>query len=346
MPQGPLKIAADQTNEGLLDQIRSLVDCEPGERLDALVCAGVPEIPATHVVLTGSIDDALDAWDLQAPAQSLGGALWVGSSQESAPTIAAWVALRVQTPTTPLSDLTDSNQRALRWSVAAGAHVQRHHAGTAEVSEDEIRAWLDEQPEVRELGQSIERLNADTADATLEAAQRFRGAIAELDSLASLPVVGSSASFDAALAEQLRVVQLSGLRRWRAGKARAQSCKATVSSARELAADRLRQLIEARRVEMTQQRQQDVTDSATQEWVHEVAGALDALTLPVEPSFEKSPRSWTDQATVPRRYILVNPAQAGLFESSDIQVRELDSVRQDSALCLLVQSGFSLPALR
>ncbi len=346
MPQGPLKIAADQTNVGLLDEIGTLVHCEPGDRLDALVCSGVPEAPATHVVVTGLIDDALDTWDVQAPAQTLGGALWVAPGQEPAPTIAAWVALRVQTPTTPLSDLTDNNQRALRWSVAAGAHVRRHDAGTTDVSEEEIRAWLDEQPEVRDLGQSIERLGADSADGTLKAAQRFRSAVSSLDTLATLPPASSSATFEAALAEQLRVVQLSGLRKWRAGKARAESSAATVSAAREFAADRLRQLIEARRAELTKRRQQDEADAAVQEWLQAVTDAVGALRLPVEPAFDLSPRSWTDQAPQPRRYILVNPAQADLFDNSDTQVRVLDAVREDSALCLLVQSGFSLPALR
>jgi hypothetical protein len=349
MPHGPLKIAADRANAGLLDEVRALVATESSDRgrPDAYVCRGAPTTDATHVVVTGLLDDAVDQWDAAVPVQSLAGALWIPPGQDAGPAVAAWAALRMQTPTTPLSDLTDNNQRALRWSVAAATHVEHHTPGDAQIDEAEIRTWLEEQPQVRELGQAVDRLGADNAEAALAGAERFREALAGLDELGAMPPASPPATFEAALAEQLRQVQLSGLRRWRTSKARERSCQECASAGRELAADRLRQLIEVRRGELAAQRRKELSHSATQQWLDSAVSALAALTLPAQPDFDKSPRSWTEDAPQPRRYILVHPEQSAVFAgAAGVQVRALDAVLPNTALCLLVQSGFSLPALR
>ncbi|MCU0278271.1 MAG: hypothetical protein MUE31_05195 [Candidatus Nanopelagicales bacterium] len=349
MPHGPLKIAADPANAGLLDEVRALVQTEasPEGRPDAYLCRGVPGHDAAHIVVVAELDDAVDQWDAAVPVQSLAGALWIPPGQDAAAAVAAWAALRMQTPTTPLSDLTDNNQRALRWSVAAATHVEHHTPGDEQIDEAEIRAWLEEQPQVRELGQAVDRLGADNAEAALAGAERFRAALASLDELGVMPPAPPQAAFEAALAEQLRQVQLSGLRRWRSSKARELSCRETATAGRELAADRLRQLIEVRRAELAAQRREEQSHSAAQQWLDTTVKALAELTLPVEPDFDKSPRSWTQDAPQPRRYILVNPEHSDAFASvAGVQVRALDVVLPDTALCLLVQSGFSLPALR
>ena len=113
-----VRISADTAN--------SAVGADLAERLSAKVTTGAADIalvsapptePATHVVVTGGISEAVDEWDRAVAPQTVAGALWITPGQDAALAAAALWVLRKQTPTTPLSDLTDTNERCLRWSV-------------------------------------------------------------------------------------------------------------------------------------------------------------------------------------------------------------------------------------
>ncbi len=193
-----------------------------------------PDRPARHVVITGPLDDAVDAWDTDVAPQTLAGVLWSPepTAEGGLDAILGWLALRTQTPATPLSDLVDANQRALRWSIAAARRVPLTEEVQVDVDDGEIRGWLDEQPNVRELGLAVDRIGGDTADATLTSTERFRQALHGLDALADLPGPDFT-DLDGALAEHLRQVQRSGLGRWRSGRARALSQQRLSVVARE-----------------------------------------------------------------------------------------------------------------
>ncbi len=154
--------------------------------------------------------------------------------------------LRNQTPTTPLSDLTDTNERCLRWSVLGVTVVALTEPGEVTVDHEKIRAELDEAPEIQDLGKAIDRIGGDTADQVLASVDGFRDALAGLDDLATTPPLGSTPTLDTAVAEHLRQVQRSGFGRWRSAKARAQSQSDLVTAAKSVAADRLREVIAAR----------------------------------------------------------------------------------------------------
>ena len=55
-----------------------------------------------------------------------------------AESIVAWLAF-CQTPTTPLSDLTDANGRAMRWSIVSATTVSLPVVAAADVDEAEVR---------------------------------------------------------------------------------------------------------------------------------------------------------------------------------------------------------------
>ena len=79
-----------------------------------------------------------------------------------------------------------------------------------------------------------------------------------------------------------------------------------------------------------------------------IGQALSSLTLPVEPDFTEVPRSWGEAAPPPRRYLFVAEDDLdGLPEvPAHTSVRACGEVPAGTAICALVQSGFSLPAIR
>ncbi|MCA9607390.1 MAG: hypothetical protein KC619_17410 [Myxococcales bacterium] len=163
-----VRISADTAN--------SAVGADLAERLSAKVTTGAADIalvsapptePATHVVVTGGISEAVDEWDRAVAPQTVAGALWITSGQDAALAAAAWWVLRNQTPTTPLSDLTDTNERCLRWSVLGVTVVALTEPGEVTVDHEKIRAELDEAPEIQDLGKAIDRIGGDTADQVL-----------------------------------------------------------------------------------------------------------------------------------------------------------------------------------
>ena len=353
MPNGRSTYAADPANASLLADVARWFGDEAGEApseepVDVLLSTAAPDRPARHVVITGALDETVDAWDAEVAPQTVAGVLWApnDAADGGVDAIVAWLALRTQTPATPLSDLVDANQRALRWSVAAGRRVALADDVPIDVDDAEIRQWLDEQPSVRELGLAVDRIGGDSADATLTSTDRFRQALDGLDTLAELPRPEFT-ELDSALAEHLRQVQRSGFGRWRAGRARAQSQDALSTAARTLAADRLRALIEVRR-------EQVLTARRTEQTVHRAEAATDAiarcvvdLQLPAAVDFAKVPRSWPGEPAPPRRYVLVDPdVAAAIPQVSGATVRTCEHVPPDYALCVVVQSGFSLPGLR
>lgn len=343
-----VRISADTAN--------SAVGADLAERLSAKVTTGAADIalvsapptePATHVVVTGGISEAVDEWDRAVAPQTVAGALWITSGQDAALAAAAWWVLRNQTPTTPLSDLTDTNERCLRWSVLGVTVVALTEPGEVTVDHEKIRAELDEAPEIQDLGKAIDRIGGDTADQVLASVDGFRAALAGLDDLATTPPLGSTPTLDTAIAEHLRQVQRSGFGRWRAAKARAQSQSDLVSAAKSVAADRLREVIAARETaELEQLRASAQTDAASevQELVTRAAATVE---LPVVPDFDQVPRSWATDAPAPRRYVLVAQERADEFpDVGEASVRASEHVPADEVWCMVIQSGFSLPALQ
>jgi hypothetical protein len=350
MPPGPLTIAADVDNASLLAALAHRLETdEPavGTPVDLLLTSRPPEQPAHHIAFTNELTDDVDAWDQAAPPQTVAGALWIPAGCDATESVVAWLALRRQTPTTPLSDLTDANGRALRWSIASAADIALPSLAAADVDEAEVRAWLDEQPQVQELGSAVNRIGGDTADVVLSSADRFREAMRGLHELADIPTAPDFHEFEGALAEHLRQVQVSGLRRWRSGRARAQSQDSLCACARNIAAERLRTLIDVRLGVVAQQRESQVAQQAQGAIVELLQECVLDLDLPASVDFTKVPRSWPGEPPPPRRYVLLHPdEQAASIQIEGATVRTSESVPAHHAMCMIIQSGFSLPGLR
>lgn len=348
MSNASVRISADTATSAVATRLAERLAGEvTSGHADIAVVSAPPSAPATHVVVTGPLSDAIDEWDRDIPPQTLAGALWVGPEQDAALTTAAWWLLRSQTPTTPLSDLTDGNERCLRWSVLATIVVPLAAPGEVAVDDEAIRAELDELPQIQSLGKAIDRIGGDSADGVLHSVEGFRAAVAALDGLSDLPPAGPTPALDAAVAAHLRQVQRSGLGRWRGAKARAQSQADLVAAAKTVAADRLREVIAAREAaELARRRATALQETSTRTY-EDVVRAVGDVSLPVTPDFAKVPRSWSTQAPTPRRYVLVAEEHADDFADLDsATVRASALIPPDEAWCLIIQSGFSLPALR
>jgi hypothetical protein len=347
MPHGHSIFAADDTNAALLATVADRVGAHTGGTpIDVLITSRVPDRPAHHLVYTGPLDEALDEWDRQVPPQTLAGALWVTADQDAAEAVTAWWLLRGETPLTPLSDLTDNNDRALRWSVVGARTVELPQSPAVAVDEAEVRSWLDAQPQVQELGTAIERIGGTDASGVLDSVQRFRAALNGLDELATLPPPPGTGDLDVAVAEHLRQVQRTGFGRWRGAKARAQSQADTVSAAKALAADRLREVIATRSEALAEQRRGEADSEALEQALAEVSAAARDVALPCAVDFRRTPRPWTEQAPEPRRYVLAHEqVTAPLADIPGVSVRTIPDLPADRAICMVVQSGFSLPAL-
>lgn len=349
MPNGLVNIVADEANAELAATLRDRLGAveSSDEQPDLLITTGVPAGPAANIVITGVLTDALDEWDRQVRPQTLAGALWVPADQDSVTAICGWWLLRHETPTTPLSDLTDANERALRWSVVGARSVLLPQPAEVAVDDEEIRSWLDDQPQVQALGTAIERVGGDTAEAVLAAIEAYRASLAELDGLADLPPVPPSPALDTAVAAHLREVQRSGFGRWRGGKVRAQTKSEMVAAAKDAAADRLRDIIAARRTALSAASQDRALDDRGEAIRNLVSAAVSEVELPCAPDFGQVPRSWGTQTPDPRRYVLMAEEHADRLVAPDgVTVRFIDQMPDDQALCLVVQSGFSLPAIR
>lgn len=343
MPLGSVTIAAEPgpVGDALRDRL-DLTEASDGSA-DVVVCTTAPQVSATHVVLTGPLTDEIDEWDASVAPQTVAGALWVADQPDAADAAVAWLALRLQMPTTPLSDLPDSTGRALRWSVAAAATVAFTEGQEIQVDPDEVKEWADAQPAVLELGDAVSRLGGETGDAVLTSVQRFRSALLGMDALGA--VSAPRPQFDAAVADHLAQVQRTGFARWRRAKARAETQTALQNAGRDVAAQRLGEVLDARRAQVALQAQQDVATEAMTSLRDQIARTVSDLRLPVTPDFGKVSRSWSASAPEPRRYVFVNEEHLDLFEDFPQPVRAAD-LPPGQALCALVQSGFSLPALR
>ncbi|MEZ5185163.1 MAG: hypothetical protein R2720_05410 [Candidatus Nanopelagicales bacterium] len=348
MPRGQVTVASDEANSGLLPSITERLNAtaaKPGDAVDVLLCSGAPKVPASHIVLFGPVTDELDDWDRAAAPQTIAGALWVPQEDAEDATV-AWLQLRLDTPTTPLSDLTDTDGRALRWSVVSASLVALTAEGDIEVDEAEIRAWLDGRPEVHEVGRAIDGIGGVTAQDVLDSMNRFRAAVRGLDDLADIPAAGDHPDLDQAVAEQLRQVQRTGFGRWRSARARAESQAATTAAAKSVAADRLRSVIEARREELLHIQRAQSAQSHAKSLTELLESEVAALSLPVEVDFDRVPRSWAAEAPSPRRYVLVNPERLDTISKLSQAAPRPAAVPMDAALCMVIQSGFSLPAVR
>lgn len=317
-------------------------------RVDVLLTGGPPRRPATHIVITGDITDALDDWDLHQPAQTVAGVLWAPAGSDAADAVIAWLTLRRQTPTTPLSDLTDANGRALRWSLVDAHSVPMPTpVQTAEVDDTEVRAWLDEQPQVQELGAAVDRIGGETAQAALDSVDRYRAALHSLAELGDLPSIPDGREIDNALADHLRQVQRSGFGRWRSGRARSESQATLASAVKDQAATQVRALIDIRREQTRLTQQTHDAEHVAEQWADQIRQTLSTLALPASVDHSKVPRSWPGEPAQPRRYVMLNPADAHAIAAiDDVPTRVSDDIAQGQALCALVQSGFSLPGLR
>jgi len=343
-----VRICADTANSASAEVLAGRLGAEvtSGEADIALV-SGIPASRTSHVIVTGQLSDAIDEWDQHVAPQTLAGALWIGPDQDVVATAAAWWVLRSQTPTTPLSDLTDNNERCLRWSVLAVDVVPLTAPADVAVDEAGIRSQLDDLPEIQNLGKAIDRIGGDSADLVLRSVENFRTAIGDLNGLANLPPSGQTPEFDAIVAEHLRQVQRSGFGRWRGAKARAQSQADLTEAAKSVAADRLREVIAARHSEeFERSRTTAARDASALTHEHVQSAALE-VQLPVQPDFERVPRSWSASAPTARRYVLVAEEHGQEFaDLPEVTVRTSPQVPPDEAWCLIIQSGFSLPGLR
>lgn len=343
MPLGALTICAEPStvSDALIADLALTV--VSGDA-DIAINQGPPAGSATHVIVTGDLDDAVDDWDGKVAPQTIAGALWIPPAQSRASDAAlAWLILRLQMPTTPLSDLTDNNGRALRWSVASACTVPFPGSQAVEVDLDEVKAWVDAQPAVVDLGAAVQRVGGETADAVLTSAQRLHAALEALLPLgASAP---GTPDLDTAVAEHLRQVQRSGFARWRGAKARAASLATLQEAARRVAGERLSEVIATRQRQVTDQAQASLDAGVEQSLRDSILEAVEGLELPVEPDFAKVPRSWATGAPKPRRYVFVNEEHLEALGDLGVTVRPADLPAQ-RALCTIVASGFSLPALR
>ena len=343
MPLGALTICAEPSAVSDALTADLALTRVPGDA-DIAVSQGPPPVSATHVIVTGELDDAVDAWDAQVAPQTIAGALWIPPAQSGASDAAlAWLILRLQMPTTPLSDLTDNNGRALRWSVACARTVAFPGSQSAEIDPEEVKAWVDSQPAVVDLGAAVQRVGGETADAVLASVQRLHTAVEALVPLGAAAT--ATPDLDTAAAEHLRQVQRSGFARWRGAKARAASLATLQDAAKRVAGERLSEVIATRQQEVTVQAQASLDAGFAQSLRNEILEAVQALELPVEPDFAKAPRSWAAGAPKPRRYVFVNEEHLEALGDLGVTVRpaELPAHR---ALCTIVASGFSLPALR
>lgn len=337
-----LMIAADPATADLRAELMEMFGLTATtEAPDILLTSGTPQQPAAHVIVAGPLTDELDGWDRALPAQTVAGALWLSPGQSDPHAAAkAWLLLRLQSPATPLSDLTDNNERALRWSVVAATSVTVTAAPAGETDPEQIKGWVEAQPQVQDLGAAVERLGGDTGDAVLASVQRFRAA------LEAVGPGGPGPDFDAAVAEHLRQAQRSGFGRWRGAKARAASAAELQKAAREVAGQRLTHMLETREAQVRAQADSESESQRRSALRQEVTRALDTLELPVQPDFGQVPRSWSVDAPQPRRYVFVAEDEAGDLAEVPATVRGCPEIAPGSALCALVQSGFSLPAVR
>lgn len=311
---------------------------------DVLVCQGTPAGSAHFVILTGELTDEVDDWDESVPPQTIAGGLWIVTGQaDPADAAVAWLILRSQTPTTPLSDLTDNNERALRWSVAAAITLTFPPTAEVEVDPAEVKAWTDAQPQVQDLGDAVARVGGETADAVLGSVQRLRAAMTALEPLGA--TAAATEVLDSAVAEHLRQVQRTGFGKWRAAKARAASLAALQQAARDAAGSRLREVLTARTEALRAQASQQRDEAAVAAVRSQVESATAALELPAAPDFSKVPRSWAQSAPQPRRYVFVHEDDLAMFDDFPVAVRPAP-LPAGQALAMVVQSGFSLPALR
>lgn len=343
MPPGALTICAEPSpvRESL---VAGLGLTRTSGNADIAVSAGPPQCEATHVVITGPLDAAIDEWDSAVAPQTVAGALWLPPSQpDAADAATAWLALRLQMPTTPLSDLTDDNGRALRWSVASARAVVFPGSGDVEVDPESVKAWVDAQPQVVDLGEAVQRVGGETADAVLASVQRLHAALEALGPLGA-PVAATPA-IDAAVAEHLRQVQRSGFGRWRGAKARAASSSALREAARLVAGERLTEVIACREEQVAAEARASLEAGVESALRESITEAVASLELPVEPDFERVPRSWGSGAPKPRKYVFVNEERVAALAGLDVPVRPAE-LPVDQALCTIVASGFSLPALR
>jgi hypothetical protein len=344
MPLGAWTITADPQCAALRDGLAAYLRLTTtAEAADVVVSRGVPTRQGTHVLLTGPLTDEVEAWDADIPPQTVAGALWLPPDQPEAEWAAiAWLLLRLQSPATPLSDLTDGNERALRWSVVAATGLGFPEPQPAAVDPAEITARVDALPAVQDLGQAVQRLGGDTAEAVLTATERFRSALAALD-------VGPAAdltAFDAAVAQHLGQVQRSGFSRWRSGKTRAASAQALSAAGREAAGRQLELLLARCEQESADAAALDAAAHRGEVLEAALRAALEGLSLPAEPDFTKVPRSWAQSAPQPRHYVFVAEGSAEDLPEVAATVRECPQVPAGTAVVALVQSGFSLPAVR
>ena len=344
MPLGSLTINAEPG--AIADALLARLPLTPdtGDTADIIVTTTAPAVSAHHVILHGPVTDAVDTWDIDVPPQTVAGALWLSPDQpDAADAAVAWLTLRLQTPTTPLSDLTDNNGRALRWSVVSATTVPFTTSQPAAVEPAAVKAWVDAQPAVLELGEAVQRVGGDTAEAVMASVRRFRTAVAGLRELGASPAVPDAV--DVAVAEHLRQVQRTGFARWRGGKARAASQAALQDVVRAQAKSSLQEVLAAREADVAEQSRRELDRQSRQELVANVQSAALALVLPMEPDFDHVPRSWGTGTPQPRRYVFVHEDHLDLFEDFAVTVRGAD-MTSGQAVCALVASGFSLPALR
>lgn len=349
MPTGHLTIAADSSNAELAEKLRLRLTGSAGHggRADVSISSSAPEAPARHAVVTGPLDDDVDRWDAEVAPQSVAAALWVPPGRDAEDVIVGWLALRLSMPAGPLSDLTDGNGRALRWSVCAATPLTLPSGREPTVDEQQVRSWLDEQQQVRALASAVDHLGGDNAEAVLEGVQRFREAVDALDELAELPAARPSTAFDDALADLLGHVQRRGMTRWRGGRARQASGETLVAAGRDVAGQRLREVIDALAAARSEQEAVQNEQELRSSTAESLQAAVSSLRLPVSVDFGRVPRTWSDGTPDPRTYVLISEDDAEVVgEVPGARVRAHEWIAPGTALCLLVQAGFSLPALR
>jgi hypothetical protein len=348
MPTGHLTIAADSSNADLAEKLRRRMTGPAGHggRADVSISSSAPEATARHAVITGPIDDEVDRWDAAVAPQSLAAALWVPPGRDAEEVVVGWLALRLGMPAGPLSDLTDGNGRALRWSVCAATMLTLPSGPEPTVDEEHVRSWLDEQQQVRALASAVDHLGGDTAEAVVDGAQRFREALVTLQELAVLPAARPSTEFDDALADLLGHVQRRGMARWRGGRARQASREALVAAGRDLAGQRLREVIDALVTARSEQEAAQNEQELRFRRAELLKETVSDLRLPVSVDFGRVPRTWSNGTPDPRRYVLISEEDAdALADVPGARVRAHEWIAQGTALCLVVQAGFSLPAL-
>lgn len=347
MPNGQAAIASDHANEEVAAALRKSLAATPADTGTADLCitSGPPARLATHIAITGELGEPTDTWDRDVTAQSVAGVLWVPPGQDPLDAVRGWWLLRHATPTTPLSDLLDDNGRALRWSVVGVTRVELGDVQDVEVDEGRIRAGLDADDAVHRLGRAIDRLGGDDAATVLSSVESFRSAVADLDGLAELPPPTATPGLDAAVSEHLRQVQRTGFGRWRGAKARTQSQTALVTAAKEVAAQRLREVIAARTAAQRAELEVAAGEQAAIRALSAVKAALAGLRLPVVPDFTRVPRPWSNRAPEPRRYVLADERHMATLAGIDTAAVREAALPAGEVLCLLIQSGFSLPAL-